>query len=94
MAVERVPDVADGASATGLRLHVDARDLGRGDVATHTNRADGFSRASPILTGFTANLDEASIGDGLPPAPQRRPSPSPATRSGTAVPLRFHLIPA
>jgi hypothetical protein len=57
----------DPKSATGLRLSVDLASLGEavaasGDDAGALNRADGFSRITPLVAGFSPPLDAASLG--------------------------------
>ncbi|AKT43107.1 hypothetical protein [Chondromyces crocatus] len=49
----------DTTSTTGLRVHLDAGSLYYPeDDPTSLNRADGFSRLTPIVAGFAADLDE------------------------------------
>jgi hypothetical protein len=60
--------VADAAMPTGVRVSVvDAVLPGGDDDATFLNSADGFSRISPILTGFKDPVDRAWL-DALPRA--------------------------
>ena len=47
----------DATSPTGLRLSVDLSSLGAADDPTTLDRADGFSRMTPLVTGFDALLD-------------------------------------
>ncbi len=58
---------ADSHSPTGLRLNLSLSSLGEavatsGDDATALNRADGFSRITPVLSGFSPPVDAASLG--------------------------------
>lgn len=63
---------ADASRPTGLRVAIEASSLpGEGDDAAFLNAADGFSRVSPVMTGFNAHLDGAFLdglahGDALP----------------------------
>jgi hypothetical protein len=50
--------VADATTATGLRLNVDPTGLYTRDDVTVANLADGFSRATAVLTGFDALLGD------------------------------------
>ena len=60
--------VADASTPTGVRVAVqDAVLPGGDDDATFLNSADGFSRISPILTGFRDPVDAAWL-DALPRA--------------------------
>lgn len=52
----------DPSSSTGVRLAVDVTSLGPEDDATWLNRADGFSRLTPIVTGFDTELDASAPG--------------------------------
>ena len=54
--------VADPATATGLRLSLEAESLNRLDDAESIRRADGFSRVSPILAYSATPLDEGTLG--------------------------------
>lgn len=59
---------ADAATPTGVRVMVDDTVLpGGDDDATFLNSADGFSRISPILTGFDDAVDTAWL-DAMPRA--------------------------
>jgi hypothetical protein len=79
----------DPASPTGVRLSVQAASLEADDDTSSLNRADGFSRMTPIMTGFDTDLD--------PPAPEAirlflvEPG-SPET--GEEVPLRIEAFPS
>lgn len=60
--------VADAAMRTGVQVSVvDTALPGGDDDATFLNSADGFSRISPILTGFNAPVDRTWL-DALPRA--------------------------
>lgn len=60
--------VSDPAMPTGVRVAVDDEVLpGGNDDATFLNSADGFSRISPILTGFDDRVDSAWL-DAVPRA--------------------------
>lgn len=54
---------SDPSSPTGVRLSVDVTSLGpEDDDASWLNRADGFSRVTPLATGFAGELDEPAEG--------------------------------
>lgn len=81
----------DMASATGLRLAVSSQRLGGGDDAASLNRADGFSRVTPIVTVVTGVVDPASLGEGTN-AVIRVVKSSPGMGNGTLVPLRLRAV--
>lgn len=79
----------DPASPTGVRLAVQASSLEAEDDVTSLNRADGFSRMTPIMTGFDVDLD--------PPEPGalRLFLVEPGlANSGEEVPLRLEAHPS
>jgi hypothetical protein len=80
----------DPAQVTGLRLQIPPGGLVSGDRAAGLERADGFSRASPLVVAFPANLDAATLGDGTTGALRLVVAEGP-TR-GTLVPLRSLLV--
>ena len=55
---------ADPTTATGLRVAIEDSAPPRPDDPSSINVDDGFSRLSPIVTGFTGNVDPASIALG------------------------------
>lgn len=77
----------DEASPTGVRLAVDPSSISPDDDPSSLNLADGFSRMTPLVTGFDAALDPPPAGaiqlflvePGLP-------------GTGEAVPLRVGAI--
>jgi hypothetical protein len=79
----------DASSKTGVRLAVDLASLDPADDASSLDRADGFSRMTPIVTGFDTPLDAAPddaiqlflAEPGLPD-------------SGSRVPLRITEYPS
>lgn len=85
----------DTRSATGLRLNVNLASLGEavaasGDDVSALNRADGFSRITPIVAGFSPLLDAATLGSGadLTGAPVRLiVAQAGAADYGTVVPI-------
>jgi hypothetical protein len=81
---------ADTTQATGLRLQIPPEGLVSGDRVAGLERADGFSRASPMVVAFPANLDAASIGDGTTGAV--RLLVAEGANRGTLVPLRSVLV--
>lgn len=81
----------DDSMATHLRLDIPTDGVVRGDDVTGLNRADGFSRATPLITAFPANLDPASLGDGTTGAVRLLVAEGPMR--GTVVPVRPTLVP-
>jgi hypothetical protein len=78
-------------TATGLCVRVaPARTLNRDDVAT-LSRADGFSRATPVLAGLPQEIDRTTLGDGLDAAIRVVVS-EPGASLGETVPMRMHLV--
>lgn len=83
--------VADPTTATGLRVAVTDAGLGATDDPSSINRADGFSRVTPIQTGFTGTLDATSFGD-LTTGGVRLIVEQPGPSFGQIVPLRFATV--
>ncbi len=84
--------VADTASATGLRISLPAGTYPEVDDPSGVQRADGFSRVTPIMFAVPGEVDMASLGGSLDGtirlfALSREGAP-------TAVPLRYRLVPA
>ncbi|MGZ3475732.1 MAG: hypothetical protein ACXWUG_16745, partial [Polyangiales bacterium] len=80
----------DPSSPTGVRLSVDTTSLGpTDDDATWLNRADGFSRVTPIVTGFDTRLDEPAAG-----AIQLFLAEPGRAHAGEAAPLRVSVRPS
>jgi|LNFM01.1.fsa_nt_gb hypothetical protein len=80
----------DSASATGVRLAVSSR-IAAGDDNASLERANGFSRVSPIVTVVTGVVDPASLGDGTTGA-LRLVRATPGATMGRAVPLRIRAV--
>jgi hypothetical protein len=82
---------ADPTSATGLRVAIDPASLLGQDDPWSANLADGFSRVTPIATGFTAVVSPIPIAnDGNGPVRLILAQPDhPAY--GSLVPLRFDV---
>jgi hypothetical protein len=80
----------DMGTATGLRLAVSSQRLGGGDDATSLNRADGFSRVTPIVTVVSGVVDPASLGAGTTAI--IRLVKASGSGVGTLVPLRLRAI--
>lgn len=80
--------VVDRSSATGLRVDLSRAALTPGDDAREANRADGFSRVSPVMTLVRGTVDVNALGDGMGPFRVY------AVREGglTPIPLRFRVI--
>jgi len=83
--------VRDPSTPTGVRVQVEAAELATGDLATGVSRADGFSRTTPVMTGYAATVDPASLGDGTT-ASMRLIVATPGEHFGELVPLRMHAI--
>lgn len=83
--------VVDPASPTGLRVHADPSNAGPGDTVEPLNRADGFSRATPLAAGFPGRLDPMSLGDGTTGAMRLFVS-QPGPNLGRAIALRITPI--
>ncbi len=79
----------DPSSPTGVRVSVKLDSLNTEDDATSLNRADGFSRLSPLITGFGTPLDP-------PPAEavQLFLAEPGLPHSGEAVALRVEQFPS
>jgi hypothetical protein len=56
----------DDTTATGIRLAVDGASLPDDDPTTLLESSDGFSRLSPLLTGFERDLDPTSLEGASP----------------------------
>lgn len=82
----------DSSTATGVRLAVQTEGLSPGDDPAALNRADGFSRATPIITGFHSTVDPHTVGDGVTGA--IRLVQASGDSVGELVPLRFSVIQA
>jgi hypothetical protein len=85
---------ADATSPTGIRLAVDAGSLtAKDDDPASINRSDGFSRLTPLVTGFAARLEPPS---GTPQAgPVRLVLAQPDhPEYGESVPLRTVVQPS
>jgi hypothetical protein len=83
--------VRDAATPTGVRVQVELSTLAMGDLATGVNRADGFSRSTPVITAFNAAVDPASLGDGVTAA-MRLVVATPGEHFGEVVPLRMYAV--
>ncbi len=80
----------DPSTSTGLRLRVATSRVGEGDRSDALSHADGFSRLTPLVTAFPADLDPASLGDGVTGAMRLLVLRSGA-ELGRHVPLRLEL---
>ncbi len=74
----------DKASPTGVRLHLEKASLDNDDDPASVNRADGFSRITPLVTGFASDLDPPDAA-----ALQLFLVEPDVPGSGEAVPLRL-----
>src|SRR5580693_10503642 len=60
--------VADKSTATGIRVQIDKSSLIAPDDPSSINLADGFSRVSPLVTAFPADIPPiATSADGTGP---------------------------
>lgn len=80
----------DAASPTGVRVHVDKASLDSDDDPASVNRADGFSRITPLLTGFEASLADPPDAAGLQLFLVQPGLPG----SGEPVPVRLEIHPS
>ena len=80
----------DATQATHLRLDVPMQGLVASDTTAGLDRADGFSRATPVMVGLAANIDPATLGDGATGALRLIVAEGP--HRGTVVPLRPRII--
>jgi hypothetical protein len=83
--------VKDSTTETGLRVHVTQQGLATVDSASSIDRADGFSRVSPIETAFTGTIDTTTLGE-LTTGAVRLLVEQPGSTLGQAVPLRFDVV--
>lgn len=80
----------DELQATRVRLDIPQAGVVRTDDVGGLNRADGFSRATPLITAFSANLEATSLGDGTTGAVRLIVADGP-TR-GSLVPVRTTTV--
>lgn len=79
----------DDTTATGIRVHISADSLPSMDDPFALNRADGFSRASPLVTAFVGNVMPIRVAqDGMGPL-RLLSAQVGADDYGKPVPLRF-----
>lgn len=81
----------DPSSATGLRLRVSPERTINRDRVEVLSRADGFPRASPILTSVPFAVSAQTLGDGTRAA-IRVVVAEPGDAFGTTVPVRMHPV--
>ncbi len=82
--------VVDRAMVTGLRVSLPASVVAPGDDARELNRADGFSRLSPVMFGVEGEVDVTSLG-GTTGGSVRLYAVR-ADGALSAVPLRYRLV--
>lgn len=80
----------DSASGTGLRVSLTSR-IATGDDNSSLERANGFSRVTPIVTVVSGVVDAASLGEGTTGV-IRVVRASPGAMMGTLVPLRIRTV--
>jgi hypothetical protein len=83
--------VVDSSTDTGLRVAFQANELPEPDDTTFLNVADGFSRVSPLMTGFSVAIDPNTLGD-LTTGAVRLISSQPGETFGEVQPLRMRLV--
>jgi hypothetical protein len=81
----------DAASATGVRVALDPKSFAGRDDPRSINRADGFSRVTPLVTAFTTRLDPpaSSVGGSTPVRLFLAQADNP--RFGEEVPVRIRI---
>lgn len=81
----------DAASATGVRVALDPRSFAGRDDPASINRADGFSRVTPLVTAFASRLAPlaSSVGAGTPVRLYLAQANHP--RYGEEVPVRIRV---
>jgi hypothetical protein len=83
--------VADKSTATGLRVQIDKSSLIAPDDPSSINLADGFSRVSPLVTAFPADIPPlATSADGTGPL-RLILAQHDAPGLGTFVPMRYDV---
>jgi hypothetical protein len=83
--------VADATTATGLRVRLSPESFDAPDDLAAVNHADGFSRVTPVLEGFSVAIDPASLGVGAEAA-VRLVVAQPGPDFGHVVPVRLQLV--
>lgn len=86
-------EVKRSSTATGVGLSVIDASLGVPDSALSYLSADGFSRLTPVMVGFHAALDQASLGTVENSPVQLILAQYGHSRRGEKVPLRIQLTP-
>jgi hypothetical protein len=86
--------VVDTSTATGLRVNVSQSAIAAADNPTSINRADGFSRVSPIETGFDGIVDSTTLGNltGTATGAVRLVVEQPGATFGSVIPVRYDVI--
>ncbi len=79
----------DTTTTTGLRVDVDPASLIAPDDVTSVNLADGFSRVTPLVTGFLTNV--GTLPTGAAGSVRLLVAQNGDPMQGTAVPLRFDV---
>lgn len=82
--------VVDRSTTTGLRVSLPTHVVAEGDDAREVNRADGFSRVTPVMFHVGGEVDMSSLGgttDGAVRLYAVR-----ADRTLAPVPLRYRLV--
>jgi hypothetical protein len=84
---------ADPSTPTGLRVHVDLASLAAPDDPASINRADGFSRVTPLVAGFAATVGPVPTGSSVGGPVRLLLAQPDHPRYGEAVPLRVVIEP-
>jgi hypothetical protein len=82
--------MADSSTETGIRVHLDPSSLIATDDPTSINLADGFSRVTPLVTGFPAAVADIPVSTGQGPV-RLLVAQSGDPTLGTSLPLRFDV---
>lgn len=86
-----VYSIADASTATGLRVHVDPAALIAPDDPATVNLADGFSRVTPLVTAFAADIAPLANSKGGEGPLRLILAQDGAPGFGTFVPLRLDV---
>lgn len=82
---------ADPSTSTGVRIELDEEWFVMPDDASSIERADGFSRVTPVVAGFTSALDPDTLGDGVTGALRLVNAQPGHPRYGELEPLRISV---
>lgn len=83
--------IADPSTATGVRVELDEEWFFMPDDPSSIERADGFSRVTPLIAGFASALDPETLGDGITGALRLVNAQPDHPRYGELEPLRISV---